>query len=490
MCAGFGARVPTSCVAHLSTGERSFVKSSVQKLMFGLIAVIVLAFILMRGDQLTELVDTMSRGAALPLVLAVVTQLGKYYAQSWGYHFSFKTVGEDHMMPRETIKLVFGTFFVNTIAPSANMAGATLVVDDSRRRGIPAGKAASAALLMQITIDSAFMCLMIIAFIVLNFTGNLNPAWFLLGLLVFAVVGFAAGVIVVGAKSPQTLKNFLYPIERFVNRVLAKFHKDPLKPWVDRAVASFSDAGKTIRTRPKDALKAFGCSGIASCCELACFCLVGVAFTIYDPEPLVCGYVVATLFAMFSPVPQGVGFVEAADMVLFSAYGINSAAGMATVMVYRGIVFWMPFLIGAVLIQFTKTFRGDKKDSKEDKQGLIESVAAGNDLPIPDASSGALAKESPEILAMAAAVRTAKATDGAQVIAGPSGSGAAPATSTRPSGRGAASTASDRTDPSSDSGPAPDTKPPSDSESASGATSSSGSEPSPNATSSSDGEDR
>lgn len=390
-------------------------KSSVQKLMIGFVAVIVLAFILLRGDQLTELVETMSRGAMLPLVLAIATQLGKYYAQSWGYHFSFKTVGEDHMVPRDTIKLVFGTFFVNTVAPSANMAGATLVVDDARRRGIPAGKAASAALLMQITIDSAFMCLMIIAFIVLNFTGNLNPAWFLLGLLVFAVVGFATGVIVVGAKSPQTLKNFLYPIERFVDRVMVKFHKDPLRPWVDRAVASFSDAGKTIKTRPKDALRAFGCSCIASCCELAAFCLVGVAFTIYSPEPLVCGYVLATLFAMFSPVPQGVGFVEAAVMVLFSAYGINSAAGMATIMVYRGIVFWMPFLIGAVLIQFTKTFSGGD-DKKKEKQKLFDSMTSAEDLPLPDASSGALAKESPEILAMTAAVCSVKAASASEPV--------------------------------------------------------------------------
>ena len=86
------------------------------------------------------------------------------------------------------------------------------------------------------------------------------------------------------------------------------------------------------------------------------FCLVGLAFGIYDIEALICGYVVATLFAMISITPQGVGVVEAAVVVCFTAYGVSGAAGMAAVLVYRGIVFWMPFFIGAVFIQRTKMF--------------------------------------------------------------------------------------------------------------------------------------
>ena len=84
------------------------------------------------------------------------------------------------------------------------------------------------------------------------------------------------------------------------------------------------------------------------------------------PESLVCGYVVATLFAMISITPQGVGVVEAAVTVAFTAFGASATAGMAIGFVYRGIVFWMPFIIGAILIQTTKTFRPTKNKSKAD----------------------------------------------------------------------------------------------------------------------------
>ena len=73
-------------------------KPSIQKILIGVIIVIVLAFIIMRGDQLVELVETMSRGAIIPLVLAIVTQLCKYFAQSWAYHFSFAAVRVRHLL--------------------------------------------------------------------------------------------------------------------------------------------------------------------------------------------------------------------------------------------------------------------------------------------------------------------------------------------------------------------------------------------------------
>lgn len=330
--------------------------------MMGLVIVIVLAFVLLRGDQLVELVETMQKGSMLPLIAAVATQLGKYFAQSFAYSFSFAAVGE-RMRARETLPLVFGTFFMNTIAPSLNMAGTTLVIDDAHRRGIPAGKATSAALLMQISIESGFMTIMIIGFVILELTGNLDPVWFLLGLIVVVLVGAMTSILVLGHKRPDIVIRILRPIERLVNRVRARFKKEPLKPWIEGAVSSFGEAAVLIVKNPKTTAKVFGCSIAASTCELACFCLVGIAFGVSIPQALICGYVIATLFAMISITPQGVGVVEAAMLVLFTSYGVSGASGMAIALVYRGLVFWMPFLIGAILIQRTKTFRrdGDKK---------------------------------------------------------------------------------------------------------------------------------
>ena len=340
-------------------------KISARKILIGLVIVIVIAVIVLRGDQLVELAETVKRGSIVPLLIAVATQLCKYFSQSFAYKFCFEAVDEQ-VSAKSMLPLVFGTFFMNTIAPSLNLAGTTLVVDDARRRGIEPGKATSAALLMQLTVDSAFMCIMVLTFAALFFTVGLEPGWFLLGLIVLFIVSCMAGLLFLGHKKPSALVKVLTPVQNFINRVLVKFKKNPMKPWVDSTVAGFSSAAGMIGRNPKTALKAFGCSIAASCCELACFCLVGVGFGVVSPQPLVCGYVVATLFAMVSITPQGVGVVEAAVTVAFTAFGSTAAAGIAIGLVYRSIVFWMPFLIGAVLINFTGTFKGSKSSKKKE----------------------------------------------------------------------------------------------------------------------------
>ena len=104
---------------------------------------------------------------------------------------------------------------------------------------------------------------------------------------------------------------------------------------------------------------------------------MGIGFGVDTAPALVCGYVVATLFAMISVTPQGVGVVEAAVVVAFTSFGESAAAGTAIGLVYRGIVFWMPFIIGAVLINTTKAFKGDVKQAAYDQDmGAVAGTAA------------------------------------------------------------------------------------------------------------------
>ena len=84
-------------------------KFSIRNLLVGLVLIIVLAVVFLRGDQLAELVETMQRGSTIPLVAAILTQLCKYVSQSFAYSSCFRAVGE-HMAPRATLPLVFGTF--------------------------------------------------------------------------------------------------------------------------------------------------------------------------------------------------------------------------------------------------------------------------------------------------------------------------------------------------------------------------------------------
>lgn len=258
-------------------------KLNIRNLLIGLVIVIVLAVVLLRGDQLVELVETIKKGAVIPLIAAVCTQLGKYFAQSFSYSYAFEAVDE-HMNPRETLPLVFGTFFVNTIAPSSQLGrhhargGRCAPVAASRPARLRALRCSCRSPWTRLRHHHAHRVRHLAA------TVGLSPLWFLLGLLVIALVSAMVLILVLGRKRPALVLRALRPIERLVDRVLVRFKKKPLDPWVERIVGSFSDAAGLIAHNPKTTAKAFGCSIAASACELACFSLVGVAFGVHQPN--------------------------------------------------------------------------------------------------------------------------------------------------------------------------------------------------------------
>ena len=196
---------------------------------------------------------------------------------------------------------------------------------------------------------------------------------------------------------------------KLADKILAKFTKPAIDEPVERTIHNFSSAAHLITKNPRKTVQSFLWTTLSSICEMSCFVLVGFAFGVHHPEALICGYVVATLFAMISFMPQGVGVVEAAVTVAFALFGIDSATGLAVVIVYRGIVFWLPFLVGAVVIQRIKAFM---PLGKRDLKGKAEAME--NELPDKveaeagwgsGAAAGRLAEARPELEKVPAGAR-------------------------------------------------------------------------------------
>ena len=331
-------------------------KKNLKKILVGLVVVIVLAVIFLRGDQLDELVTTIERGAPLFLIGAVVFQLGKYFAQGASFIWCFKSVGS-RLSLKEGIKLVFATFFVDTVIPSFNMSGTSIVIAEAAHEHISAGKATGAALLRQVSINAGFLA-------ILGIAGGLNAGWIALGIIAILIVGGMVAAMAFAAMKPDLLLKLLAPLVRVIDRFLTKREKKPVDAWVKDTVNTYAQSAALMTKNKQDIGADLGLNVAASIFELGCFAFVALAFGVHDIEAMICGYVVVTLFAMISFVPQGVGVVEAAALVTFALFGIDQATAMAVIMVYRAIVFWLPFLIGAVVIQRSKLLSEHEKSTK------------------------------------------------------------------------------------------------------------------------------
>ena len=377
------------------------------KLLVGLVIIAVLAAVFMRGDQLQHLVDTVERGTPLFLILAVTFQMAKYLMQALSFVWCFRAV--DGKLPYGTcVKLVFQTYFLDTVIPSLNISGTTIVVEEAARRGIEPGRSVGAALLRQVTISASFVVIMILGFAFLACIGRLEAGWIILGLCAILVVGALVGAMVLAALRPQGLLRAAGPFIRLADKVLGRLKKDPIDGTVRTLVETYASSAKLMVRNKGDIGREFGFSILANALEVGCFACVGIAFGMFDFRAVICVYVVATLSGMVSIVPQGVGIVEGASLVAFTLFGVQQATAMAIIMVYRAIIFWLPFLIGALLMQKTEFKASGKLSSSGGMARSLQDLMDGKAA----AAAGPAASERPDAAAAAAAASAEGETQG------------------------------------------------------------------------------
>ena len=108
-----------------------------------------------------------------------------------------------------------------------------------------------------------------------------------------------------------------------------------------------------------------------------CFVCVGFAFDFTYIPYLVAGYVAGFIIATF--IPQTIGAVEVLLALILGGYGATGAQAAAIAIVYRGLIFWVPFLIGAVCINITGGRRSLKSGEAE---RVMEEGSAENATPL------------------------------------------------------------------------------------------------------------
>jgi uncharacterized protein (TIRG00374 family) len=335
-------------------------KGSIRNIVVGAVFVIALGVVLLRGQSFFELLEAMQRGLPVFLVLACVSQFGKYVAQSFGYSRAFRAAESPAMTPLRCFPLVFGAFFLNTVAPSLNLSGNALFIDDAHRRGVRVGRATAAALLMQLSIETGFLAIMIVGFIIMAISGDLTWLMALFGLVVVVLVVAMGGMLILSHRSPAFLMRILKPLEGLLNRLSLRFRKKEMPHWANALASTMGEAAGDISKNPRSASEVFLLSLLASSLEAGCFILTGLAFGVSNVPALIGGYVIAILFTMVAITPMGLGVVEVAIVVLLTAHGINMGTATAIALVFRGIVFWLPFALGVFLIRRTRTYKDER----------------------------------------------------------------------------------------------------------------------------------
>lgn len=314
------------------------------------VVIIVGVIVFIKRDDLGSFVETIKDVSIVPFALAACCLFGRYFSHAFAYKAVFRCVDEDvkylHIVP-----LVFSVTFANDCAPTAGTAGSVLIAAWSHKQGLDMGKSVTVVFLEKIGFFGGFAVVMLVGFAILIFTGQM--VWYLaLGGLAVLLMIFTFGFVMwLGYSHVETEQRLFAWIENLVNRALVVFKRKPMEPWAGRIAASFHEAASIAVEKPRALIVMFCRMVLLHACDCMCFIFVGFAFGYTYIPFLMASYVAGFIIATF--ILQTIGAVEILLALVLSAYGATPAQAAAIALAYRGLIFWIPFIIGAICINIT-----------------------------------------------------------------------------------------------------------------------------------------
>lgn len=335
-----------------------------KKALLLVLGVACVCFLLANADLLSNFIKSVRGGAVVPLVAAVLLMLGRHFVQAASYEEAFAAVG--HKTPFwHNVKLIFSLVFINTFCLFSGAAGVAFIIDDAHEQGCDVGQATSGAILSQIGYFAAVMMVSLMGCVTMIAAGKMNT-WFLLGTLamVATLVGLV-GVFAVAYKWPFVLDKLLAVVQLIGNKLLGLFKKSLGNDWAKKTSASLVSSAHVLAHNPKGTAICVAYAAFSGMLNMACLVAVGYAFGYEQVGALVISFAIAAVLIMVSPAPQGIGVTEAAITAILTAHGCAVATAAAIALVYRGIIFWIPFCIGALMLSRTGFFKQKGDESQE-----------------------------------------------------------------------------------------------------------------------------
>ncbi len=339
---------------------------SLKKALLLILGIVAVCFLVANADYLAQFMDTVKTGAVLPLVISLVAMIARHLVQAASYDAAFQAVGYGTGFWHNVV-LIFSLVFINTFCLFSGATGVAFIIDDAHRQGADAGQSTSGAILSQIGYFAAVMVISVIGFVTMLFSGTMNALFLVGGLLLAGVLLVLSSLFIVGYKWPRVLSRVFAVLDCAINKVMGLFKKHLPEDWSEKTAQSFVDSATVLAQNPQGTLITVAYASLSAVLNMACLVAIGYAFGCENVAALVAAFAVSAISVLLSPTPQGVGVVEAAIAAILTSQGTSLATATAIALVYRGIMFWVPFCIGAALLSQSGFFANKKDDTAEGK---------------------------------------------------------------------------------------------------------------------------
>lgn len=335
-----------------------------KKAILILVAIVAAFFICANLDYINDFITTVQAGALIPIIVAIIIMIGRHVVQAMSYDAAFDAVGHRTGL-WHNIVLIFSLVFINTFCLFSGATGVAFIIDDAHRRGCDIGTATSGAVLSQIAYFAAVFVISATGFITMLITGTMNVVFLIGGLLLAGTLLALLSFFFCGYFKPSWLIKIFSIVEIVVRKLFKLLKRELPQGWGNGVADSFIRSARILAGNPKGAIITIVYASASAILNMMCLVAIGYAFGFSEIGPLISAFALAAISVILSPTPQGVGVVEAAIAAVLTSAGCSLSVATAIALVYRGIMFWIPFCIGAVLLSQSGFFKSKKDTSQQ-----------------------------------------------------------------------------------------------------------------------------
>ncbi len=303
--------------------------------------------------ELEDLVRTLGTGRWPWVALAAALQLLYYLAYAGLYREAMRAVGVGCRLGGMFVTLL-ASFVVNVVVPSGGGAGVALFVDDAARRGQSPARAATGVLVTWLA-DFGTLAMVLGACLVWLARDHRLAPWHVAGTAVLVVfVGVMLAALIAAGSAPRALRALLGSWRRTVATVAGWLRRPPPldAAWAEHTAVELREAATALGAAPGRAIRLCGVALVVHVLDAASLAALFVAFgQPVVPALVVTGYAFGIMAWIVSPIPQGIGVVEGVMAVVFVSLGMPAGASGAITLAFRGLTFWLPLGVGALLLR-------------------------------------------------------------------------------------------------------------------------------------------
>jgi uncharacterized protein (TIRG00374 family) len=319
----------------------------------GAVAVLgLLLYLVGVGDLLQYLRDADATTVGLVVVVTVA------WLFAWG--LALRTVlgvlGR-HVSPIKTFFVFSGAMFNNNITPFGQAGGepvTALLISEVTDSDYGTGLAAIASVDTLNFVPSITLALLGMGYFATQTTFNAR-----LESASMVVVGLTAGVVgglVFAWRNHEQIEGAVVTLGTHIGRLAGKYVprvEDPGRAGIERRVSHFFEAIERVATSPRGLVLALTFSALGWGLQMSGLWLAFQA--IGEPVSLAVVMFVVPVGAIagMTPLPGGAGGIEAVLVFLLVAAplpGVTESVALAAVVIYRGAVFWVPVVLGGVVM--------------------------------------------------------------------------------------------------------------------------------------------